>query len=834
MLTHLDVRGMRGIKAIDLTSQPYFEQLKATGSEVASVSFAKGAPVNRLELPATMKTLTLEQLPYLSSANLVFENIVGIHTINIKRCPNLTNSFAWVKNWYDSKASVDARCTLIMDNVNWEGINADDLLNVAKVGTLDLKGKVVLTEITAEQIASLTEVFGEGAFNKDAEFYIDAPAAVFVTGRTTIVEGESEQYKVVVVGAELQRAAWSIKSGNNSYVTFDANTASLSVAEGYGNGTIVLSTNIITDKGTQTVETSVTVKAIVYPTSSNTSIKGNSPLETEYETFSLSYPDTVTGQVVTAWSLSGLEGYAVIDSQDASSCVIKKLQEAALLVTGTLTCVVTKKSGASLFTLTKTIEVVNDTIAETDAGICKALFDAGLCANETYITKDEAALIVATDLQPGTSASTSVFYGQRTNIKSFTGFKYFLNVTSLGRYCFYNCTSLTSIELPSGITSLGDSCFYGCWALTSIELPSGITSLGSDCFGGCRALTSIELPSGITSLSNYCFEGCTSLTSIELPSGITSLGQYCFSDCRALISIELPSGITSLGSSCFKGCSSLTSIELPSVMTSLGASCFKGCSSLTSIELPSGITSLGNFSFEGCTSLTSIELPSGMTSLGESCFSGCSALTSIELPSGITSFGKYCFTNCSALTSIKLPSGITSLGASCFKGCSSLTSIELPSVMTSLGASCFSGCSALTSIELPSGMKSFGDSCFYDCRALTSIELPSVMTSLGESCFENCSSLTSIELPSGITSLGKSCFSGCSVLKIITSLALTAPIVYSRTFGTSSSTYTGRNTYSTGENMLYVPAGATGYDTSYWLDPLCNAEKCGFTLSATL
>ena len=626
MLTHLDVRGMRGIKSIDLTSQPYFEQLKATGSEVASVSFAKGAPVNRLELPATMKTLTLEQLPYLSSANLVFENIVGIHTINIKSCPNLTNSFAWVKNWYDSKASVDAKCTLIMDNVNWEGVNVDDLLNVAKVGTLDLKGKVVLTEITAEQIASLTEAFGEGAFNKDADFYIDAPAAVFVTGRTTIVEGESEQYKVVVVGAELQRATWSIKSGNNSYVTFDANTASLSVAEGYGDGTIVLSTNIITDKGLQTVETSVTVKAIVYPTSSNTSIKGNSPLETEYETFSLSYPDTVTGQVVTAWSLSGLEGYAVIDSQDASSCVIKKLQEAALLVTGTLTCVVTKKSGASLFTLTKTIEVVNDTIAETDAGVCKALYDAGLCANETYVTKDEAALIVATDLQPGTSASTSVFYGQRTNIKSFKGFKYFLNVTSLG----------------------------------------------NNCFSGCSALTSIELPSGMTSLGNYCFERCTYLTSVELPSGMTRLGNNCFANCKAL--------------------------------------------------------------------------------------------TSIGLPSGMTSLGDYCFLNCSALTSIELPSG---------------------------------------------------------------------MTRLGNNCFANCKALTSIGLPSGITSLGNRCFSGCSALKIITSLSLTAPLVYDSTFGADSS-YTGRNTYSTGENMLYVPAGATGYDTSYWLDPLCNAEKCGFTLSATL
>lgn len=70
----------------------------------------------------------------------------------------------------------------------------------------------------------------------------------------------------------------------------------------------------------------------------------------------------------------------------------------------------------------------------------------------------------------------------------------------------------------------------------------------------------------------------------------------------------------------------------------------------------------------------------------------------------------------------------------------------------------------------------------------------------------------------------------------------TAPTLYSNTFhtyvyhsdGTKESVYTGGNTASTGENTLYVPADATGYDTGYWLDPLQNAEKCGFTLSKTL
>ena len=225
-------------------------------------------------------------------------------------------------------------------------------------------------------------------------------------------------------------------------------------------------------------------------------------------------------------------------------------------------------------------------------------------------------------------------------------------VTSLYYKCFFNCSNLTSINLPSGITSLRDYCFSGCSSLTSINLPSGITSLGDNCFQDCRSLTSINLPSSITSLGDECFSNCSSLKTINLSSSITSLEHACFAHCSSLTSINLPSSITSLGASCFIACSSLTSINLPSGITSLGASCFYGCSSLKSINLPSSITSLGYECFQYCSSLISINLPSSITSLGSYCFYGCSSLTSIELPSALTSLGKNCFQNCRHLTSM--------------------------------------------------------------------------------------------------------------------------------------------------------------------------------------
>ena len=39
---------------------------------------------------------------------------------------------------------------------------------------------------------------------------------------------------------------------------------------------------------------------------------------------------------------------------------------------------------------------------------------------------------------------------------------------SIGKYAFYDCTSLTSIEIPSSVTSIGSSAFYNCSKLTDV------------------------------------------------------------------------------------------------------------------------------------------------------------------------------------------------------------------------------------------------------------------------------------------------------------------------------------------------------------------------------
>ena len=114
-------------------------------------------------------------------------------------------------------------------------------------------------------------------------------------------------------------------------------------------------------------------------------------------------------------------------------------------------------------------------------------------------------------------------------------------VTSIGYMAFYNCSSLTSIELPSSVTSIGRSAFSWCSSLTNITFGenSRLTSIGGEAFDHCWGLTSIEIPSSVTSIGDRAFEDCYSLTIIEIPSSVTSIGDYAFAGCSSLTSVKV-------------------------------------------------------------------------------------------------------------------------------------------------------------------------------------------------------------------------------------------------------------------------------------------------------
>ena len=180
-----------------------------------------------------------------------------------------------------------------------------------------------------------------------------------------------------------------------------------------------------------------------------------------------------------------------------------------------------------------------------------------MCSNLTSVTIESDAVVSATRKQ--TSSLNDIFGVQVKN--------YILGdeITSIGDYAFYNCSRLTSINIPKSLTKIGKYAFSGCSDLKKII----VTDIDAWCkidFGEATSnplyyakrlysdsdteITEVVFPNGITAVGNYVFYNSTGLKSVTIPSSVTSIGDFAFYNCTSL-SITLPDNIRSIGKKAF-------------------------------------------------------------------------------------------------------------------------------------------------------------------------------------------------------------------------------------------------------------------------------------------
>ncbi|MBQ5807860.1 MAG: leucine-rich repeat domain-containing protein, partial [Tidjanibacter sp.] len=133
-----------------------------------------------------------------------------------------------------------------------------------------------------------------------------------------------------------------------------------------------------------------------------------------------------------------------------------------------------------------------------------------------------------------------------TNLKSLTIPK---NVTEIGEYAFsmsgygvsnceliLNCNlsgsyggHFTTIALNGNITEISNQAFYECYSLTSINIPDSVTKIGDKAFMYCNKLESITIPESVTSIGEYAFASCKNLKEFYCkPTTPPSYGQSMF------------------------------------------------------------------------------------------------------------------------------------------------------------------------------------------------------------------------------------------------------------------------------------------------------------------
>ena len=285
-----------------------------------------------------------------------------------------------------------------------------------------------------------------------------------------------------------------------------------------------------------------------------------------------------------------------------------------------------------------------------------AFMDSGI----TRLQADELAVMGASSLR-GSSLTHATFP----------------SLGRTGRYGFYNCPNLVSVDISSA-TSIADYSFAENKKLGKVVFSANVKTIGVNAFENCENLYElirenedgeIVLPE-LESIGNYAFANCSELQVAIRANNLREIGTRGLSGTK-VTSIH-SDALTSVGRYAFYQNTSLKTIDAPQ-LTTVDYSAFDGCAGLTNVN--SALKTLGDNCFQGCTSLSSIDL-SHVESMASGAFNRCNLLEGDVVMNALTSVSGHSQFSGTRITSFKA-ANINYVSAGMFQGCSMLKTIDV-------------------------------------------------------------------------------------------------------------------------------------------------------------
>lgn len=329
------------------------------------------------------------------------------------------------------------------------------------------------------------------------------------------------------------------------------------------------------------------------------------------------------------------------------------------------------------------------------------------------------------------------------------------DITSIGKYTFYNCSKLQSVTISNSVIAIESSAFSGCGGLVNMVMPESVKTIGDKAFYNCAGLTSLVIPKSVTELGYQAFGGCGGIKEVYIEDCVTPLNcnlknysyyndyffedspieylyvgrnlsgytfSYAYGDWRGTLrTVEFGNGITSIPNSMFDSCYGLTEVVISNSIKDIGKNAFYYCN-LTKLILGENVETIGQAAFRGA-DIKDINIPNNVTSIGGGVFGECHYLERIVIPSSVEEIGEGVFNYCYELESIIVDEDnmyydsrencnaiIETNSNTLIAGCSKTI---IPNDVISIAANAFYGCKELTSIIIPKNVISIGGYAFY-------------------------------------------------------------------------------------------------------------------------
>lgn len=373
-----------------------------------------------------------------------------------------------------------------------EGEVAYRIVSGSRAGTsINAETGVLTTTENGEASATLyvravyTSVEGTTAY---ATATVNIRKRIYPTAANTSLSGAStvgkdEVYTWSTTASDINgnmEAEWSLSgtAADEGYISIGSNdlnscTVKFHKAAELGEsitGTLTLKLKKKVD-GTVVVTENMTLTMAVlnYPTEDNTVISGSTQPEGNNPVYT--WESTAEGEIgpmSVAWSLDDtlLPYYEImVESWNPAdplhgSVTLTKIMDVEAYMNGYIHLTITRTNTGQTMTVSKKLTVLSPDVImtdETNPAVLEVMYNNGLCANATYMTKQEAEAVTDGTFNPTGTETGSIFYNN-TAITSFDEFRYFTGMTTLDAYAFYGCSKMASLKVPSTVIQFDEFC----------------------------------------------------------------------------------------------------------------------------------------------------------------------------------------------------------------------------------------------------------------------------------------------------------------------------------------------------------------------------------------